>query len=154
MAVLSFQLEGLPLDTGPLLQLCRSVGVHDGAYFRPRTEESVSRRPGGPLAASVQPIYHLTTNEHDPGFPFAEWVTGIVIANPFRGSSEGEVLDCLPEGLGLLRGSELLVCDLAQHHPLDGRRYAYHLRGFEHARTSDAMVCRPIADWQGADVDP
>ncbi|MEV4536257.1 restriction endonuclease [Asanoa sp. NPDC049518] len=37
---LSFQLQGVPLDTGPLLQLCRSIGVHDGVYFRSLTDRS------------------------------------------------------------------------------------------------------------------
>lgn len=102
----------------------------------------------------MQPIHYLTTPERDPHFPFAEWITGIVITNSFWGSLEGESRDCLPEGLRLLMDSEQLVCDLAHHHLLDGRRYAYHLQGFEHAWTSDAMVCRPIADWERADVHP
>lgn len=154
MASLSFQLEGTPLDAGPLLQLCRSVGVHDSLYFRPRTKKSVSRHlPSGLLVESVQPIYYLTTTERDPDFPFAEWVTGIVIINPFRRSPENESSERLPEELRLLRDSEQLVCDLAHHHPRNGRRYVYHLRGFEHAWTSDVMVCRPIADWEGGDVN-
>jgi hypothetical protein len=50
--------------------------------------------------------------------------------------------------LGMLEDTDVLVCDLRHHHPRDGRPYSYSLCGIERAWTSDALVCRPIVDWQ------
>jgi transposase-like protein len=76
-------------------------------------------------------------------------VTGIVIANPFYATSASESGIELPAGLELIQDSEHLICDLAEHHMLDDlERYTYDLRGFESARTSEALVCRPIASWR------
>lgn len=55
MAALSFQLEGIPLDAGPLLHLCRSVGVHDACASGPaRKSPSAAAAPvaHGPKACS------------------------------------------------------------------------------------------------------
>jgi hypothetical protein len=151
---LSFQLQGTPLDTGALLQLCRSVGVHDGLYFRTRMGESVVRQPARTTVEKVQVVGLLTEITHDGDFPSVEWVTGIVIVNPYRQGSDIRPPEKLPDGLQILGDSEHLVCGLVQHHPLDDKRYAYHLQGFEHASTSDATVCRPIADWEPIDPVP
>jgi hypothetical protein len=151
MAVtLSFQLEGVPLDTGPLLQLCRSIDVHEGLYFRPRTEQSVERIRGPrALVTDVRPLAYLIGPERLLGDVATEWVTGIVIANPLYATSASESGIDLPAGLELLQDSEHLVCDLAERHMLDDlERYTYDLRGFESARTSEALVCRPVANWR------
>ncbi len=154
MVSLSFQLQGTPLDTAPLLQLCRSVGVHDALYFRPRTEKSVSRhRPDDQHSRAVQPLGYVTTPERDPAFPFTEWATGIIIANPYRRSAGGGGIGPAPEDLRMLQDSEYLICDLAEHHPLDGRTCEYHVRAFEIARTSDALVCRPVTNWTSVDAN-
>jgi hypothetical protein len=52
----------------------------------------------------------------------------------------------------MLQNSEYLICDLAEHHPLDGRSCEYHVRAFEIARTSHALVCRPVANWASVDA--
>lgn len=148
---LSFQLHGSPVDPAPLLQLCRSVGVHDGLYYRPRAEKSVSRhRPDDGFPRPVQPIGYLIAPERDHDFPFTDWVTGIIIANPYRQSTDHGARRPVLEGLRMLEHSEYLICDLAEHHPLDGRRCSYHVRSFETARTSNALVCRPVANWEDA----
>jgi Holliday junction resolvase len=145
---LSFQLQGIPLDTAPLLELCRSVGAHDGLYFRTRAEESVTRRRlADQYRVTTQPINHLVMASHMPDDPIHEWVTGVVIANPFHGST-GDYLDGPPGRLDGLRDSEQLICALRDHHPNDGRRRDYRLSVFEYAQTSDVTVCRPIADWK------
>ena len=144
---LSFQLQGIPLDVGPMLQLCRSVGVHDGVYFRPRAEQSVKHHHGSPrLVDGVRPIAYLTSVE-DEIDDSTEWVTGIIVNNPFRDADPGTPRWSGPEGLQILQESELLVCSLAHHHPLDDKPYAYYLRNIELATTSDVAVCRPVADW-------
>jgi hypothetical protein len=58
---LSFQLQGVPLDAAPLMQLCSAVGVHDPVYFRAldgrsvsRDHATVGRRPVQPLAYIVE----------------------------------------------------------------------------------------------------
>ncbi|WIX76958.1 restriction endonuclease [Amycolatopsis carbonis] len=146
---LSFQLEGVPLDTAPLLQLCRSIGAHEGLYFRPRMERSVIRsRAPRTLVTDVQPLAYLIEPERLLGDVATEWVTGIIIANPFYATPANKPAIELPVGLELIQDSEHLVCDLAEHHMLKALdRYAYDLRGFESARTSEALVCRPIANW-------
>jgi len=154
MVSLSFQLEGTPLDPAPLLQLCRSVGVHDALYFRARTEKSVSRfQPDDQRSLTVRPLGYVTTPERDPAFPFTQWATGIIIANPYRRSADSGGVGLVPECLQMLQDSEYLICDLAEHHPLDGRNCEYHVRAFEIARTSDALVCRPVANWASVDAD-
>lgn len=146
---LSFQLEGVPLDTAPLLQLCRSIDAHEGLYFRPRTERSVRRTREHPaLVADLQPIAYLIGPERLLGDAVTEWITGIVIVNPFSATSANTPGTELPAGLGLIQDSEYLICDLAEHHMLDDLKpYGYYLQGFEYAKTSEALVCRPIANW-------
>lgn len=149
---LSFQLQGIPLDNGPLLQLCRSVGVHEGLYFRPRADESVTRhRSADPYADDVRPIHLFVTPSSMPEDPVPDWVTSIVIANPFHEQECGQSSVHLPVELDWLRHGEQLICALREHHPhQDGRHYTYRLTGFDHAHTSDVTVCRPVVDW---DVD-
>lgn len=160
MVSLSFQLQGIPLDGGHLLQLCRSVGVHDGLYFRPRAKRSVRRsKPGPPLAECVEPLTYLIEPEHLVPSLNTEWVTGIVIENPFRKTPTRTPLEGLPSGLEMLWDSGQLVCDMVHHHQLEDsiqeskRQYVYHLRGFEFARTSEALVCRPIVDWDKIETE-
>ena len=150
---LSFQLEGVPLDTAPLLQLCRSIGAHEGLYFRPRMERSVVRsRAPRTLVTDVQPLAYLIGPERMLGDVTTEWITGIVIANPFYAASANKPEIEQPGGLEPIQNSEHLICDLAEHHILDNlKRHKYYLRGFEYANTSEAFVCRPIANWDDKD---
>jgi hypothetical protein len=152
-AHLSFQLQGIPLDTGPLLQLCRSVGVHEGLYFRPRADESVTRhRRSKPFADNVQPIHYFVTPSPMPDDRDPDWVTAIVIANPIHDLQGRDSAEYVPYELDFLRDSERLICALRDHHPYqDGRQYTYRLTGFEYARTSDVTVCRPVVDWDRDD---
>ncbi|WP_166659130.1 restriction endonuclease [Labedaea rhizosphaerae] len=148
-ARVSFQLQGIPLDNGPLLELCKSIGVHESLYFRPRANESVKRHHfADAQVANVQPIHHFVTTSREPEDPVQEWVTGIVIINPFHEKHGDSPTKHLPDGATSLRHREQLVCDLRHHHPYLGRHeYSYRFTGFELAHTSDATVCRPIVDW-------
>lgn len=151
---LSFQLQGIPLDTGPLLELCRSVGAHDGLYFRPRAEESVTRRIlREEYRVETRPISYLVTDSYSSDQPIwpptADRVTGVVIPNPFLGSTDNYLATTDHRAyLEWIHDSEQLICALRLHHPLDGQRRDYRLKLFEYARTSDVMVCRPIVDWR------
>jgi len=47
----------------------------------------------------------------------------------------------------MVADSEYLVCDLRSWHPLSNPKSVYRLWNFESAWTSDALVVRPVADW-------
>jgi Holliday junction resolvase len=146
--ILSFQFQGIPLDTGPLLQLCRSVGIHEGLYFRPRSEPSLRRyRDGKALATDVTPIHLITSQEATPDRSGERWVTGVVIANPFHMANGHEGPSLPPEIPSQVRESEHLICALAHHHPRDGRKLSYDLVRLEGTSTSDALVICPVVDW-------
>ena len=156
--MLSFQFQGIPLDPGPLLQLCRAIGVHDEVYFRPRDEKSVNRVRLPAWMLPIDSVHALVTvPDHLLGRRF---VSGLVISNPFRDPRWTEELQQggtdLPR-LGSLRGlegSEYLICSLSDFHPEDGdRRYAYTLKYVETASTSEGRIIRPVARWEYADEE-
>jgi Holliday junction resolvase len=147
-ANLSFQLPGIPLDTAPFMQLCRAIGAMDPAHFRPRATKSVMRhryphqqvRIGQPVALLVEP-------NPMPDHPVSEWVTGLVVPNPYRAGAE-----CADEGQAedfgrLVAQSEYAICALRQHHPINDPPSAYHLDQVESAWSTDAMICGLMADW-------
>jgi hypothetical protein len=146
---LSFQLQGIPLDTGPLLELCRSAGVHDGLYFRPHAEASVTRRRlRDKYRVETPPISYRVMDSHVSDDRIPKWVTGIVVANPIFGAEHDDLLDGFYGEIEGIRECEQLVCTLWEHHPHDGVPRDYRLAAFDFARTSDVTVCRPIADWK------
>jgi hypothetical protein len=143
---LSFELQGIPLDVSPLLQLCRSLGIHDDAYFRPRDRKSreLLRLPSW-MSVPITPVGFMETVgdvfDHD-----AVFVTGIVIENPFRSdrwrqSNERELVD---RGI---EASDLIICHLNDYHTLDGGDYVYRLTKVESTRTTRVRVFRPGARW-------
>jgi hypothetical protein len=145
---LSFQLQGVPLDTGPLLQLCRSIGVHDGIYFRSLTDKhrQVIHLPEW-MGVPVAPVALLVT----PGADLSEgleFITGIVIPNPLRQERWRRSEEWAQANLQQLASAEHLVCYLPQHHLNDQRAYSYRLEKIEVARTSSGTVFVPNADWE------
>jgi hypothetical protein len=151
---LTFQLQGVPLDAGPLLHLCRSLGAHDPTYFRPLTTRSVNKfrdygwSPKGPV---VEPVALVVTSS-DSGHPHPEWVTGIVIENLLYGERSWHEANDHGAVTLPLSESRILVCGLRQHHPLDQRKYAYRMESIEFTRAGTGHVVRPIADWEYADT--
>ncbi|MEU1605547.1 restriction endonuclease [Micromonospora matsumotoense] len=144
---LSFQLQGVPLDTGPLLQLCRSIGVHDGVFFRSLTDRSrrLIHLPTW-MTAAVEPLALVVT----PGEDISEgmdFVTGIVIPNPLRQHEWRQSKEWEAAGLQQLESAENLVCDLGEHHLHDQRSYSYRLTKIEVAKTSNGTVFVPGARW-------
>lgn len=127
--------------------------MHEGLYFRPRADESVTRqRRSKPFADNVQPIHYFVTPSPMPDDPDSHWVTAIVIANPIHDLQDWGAAEYVPYELDFLRHSEELICALRDHHPYqDGRQYTYRLTEFEHTRTSDVTVCRPVVDWDRDD---
>lgn len=148
-ARLSFQLAGMPLDAAPLLQLVRSLGVHDQLYFRPRESNVTQRRTRLQLSlgGSDDVVARVVSDAKLAG---AEpMVSGVVVANPFWADDES-ARPCLsaPAGLELLSRSQYLICGLRQWHGLARRPRKYQLDWFDAAWTSDVFVCSPVADWQ------
>jgi hypothetical protein len=152
--VISFQLEGIPLDTAPLLQLCRGIGVHDNLYFRPlggRSTRTIHLPHsitglGEPFARIVTPGTHID--------PHPAWVTGIVVPNPLRQVRWKDDPSRRDADLYDLEEQEFLICHLSEFHPDgDGRDYVYSLEPIQRADTSEAHVYRPAARWNYADQD-
>lgn len=144
----SFQLTGIPLDTDSLKELTRAFDVSEPCYFRPMKKKSVTRKRH--LRASdrvpLEPIAFIAEKEDAFGTG-EELARGIVAKNPFYrpGSPMVErVPDWLPSHIF---DSALLICGLRSWHPLSEPRPRYELWGCESARTSDAVIVRPIAEW-------
>lgn len=140
---LSFQLVGVPLDTAPLHHLRDALDITEPCYFRTRAKQSVERhRLFAVDAVPLTPVAYLVS-ESSFGPEKKDWVTGIVAWNPFH-KTDAKAPEGWPDMLG---PSELLVCDLSSHHPLDQPRDAYHLYGWETAWASSAMTARVVVDW-------
>ncbi|WP_063838647.1 MULTISPECIES: restriction endonuclease [Micromonospora] len=149
--VLSFQLQGIPLDVAPLLQLCRAIGIHDNLHFRPLTARS-TRTVHLPdwMTSSVEPGAHIVTPGTDID-PHPEWVTGVVLPNPLRQSRWRSDPLRAKADLYDLEVPESLICHLGDFHPTnDGRKYTYRLQRIEKTRTSEGIVYRPVARWDFA----
>ncbi|MFE2565912.1 restriction endonuclease [Streptomyces mirabilis] len=146
---LSFQLPGVPVDLQPIRHLFEQFDAAVFSYFRPLDSPAVVRhRPekrvplevvGYVVSRSDLELEHA----HSSDVP-TEWVTGLVAKNPHR-SEDGR--SASEEWPGRVEESELLICALRSHHPLDDPKAAYHLYSWEYARTSEALALRPVADW-------
>jgi len=150
--VISFQLQGIPLDTAPLLQLCRALGVHDNLYFRPLAEKSTRTVfPPDWMTDIGDPVAHIIT----PGThidPHPEWVTGIVVPNPLRQQHWKDDPSRRDADVRTLEEPEFLICHLGEFHPRgDGKDYVYRLDRIERTRTSEGSVYRPVARWDYAE---
>ncbi|MFD4922703.1 restriction endonuclease [Streptomyces goshikiensis] len=153
----SFQLVGVPVDVQPLRHLFEQYDVMAAGFFRPLAGPSVSRGNLG-VHETLEAVGYLVSSDPFPGNttagdleslpagpdPQERWVTGIVARNPFFKADRGSA----PEGWpGALSTSEVIVCALRSHHPLAKMPETYSLVSWERARTSDAQVFRPVADW-------
>lgn len=144
-AEISMRLIGVPLDRGPVEELCRTLDVRALTHFRPlegRAINLLSLRGGPP----VQPKAYLVQYQADISDPDErEWVRGIVVDNPFRGCDDDSTLRAAD--LHPLCESGLLVCNLRSWHPLAQQKDHYELELVESAWTSAGLVVRIRADW-------
>jgi hypothetical protein len=136
---ISFNLAGIPLDTTPLTQLARHFGAKQHAMFRATDEyrRVVVRRYTKDLRVRVEPTHFIVSADRDG----ESWAEGVVVASPFV---EGEAPGGWPPGFS---GLTTLVCSLRHHHLLAGPRDQYYLDGVEYVWTSDALLLRPVVDW-------
>jgi hypothetical protein len=147
-AALSFQLTGIPLDSDPLKELCRRFDVSEPCYFRPLKRKSVVRRWNlpGPFCIPLEPVAFIVERDNVFGDK-RDWVRGLVAKNPFYlpdSPLNARVPDWIPAHVF---NSEVLICDLRSWHLLSGPKQRYELWGCESARTADAVIVHPIAEW-------
>lgn len=137
----SFQLVGVPVDPGSLLQLYRRFDVPSRGYFRPLVEQSVTRHR---LAGRVQlKVLGYIVEPAERHWDKQDWVVGVLAANPYYKSGL-QPPDNWPDGLAR---SGVIICSLRSHHPLSKPKERYELWSYEVARTSDAHPLRVVAEW-------
>lgn len=142
----SFRLAGVPLDPNPIKHLHEAFNVTVAAHFRPLNAPTVNRHWASrdDTVALEVAGFIIEHSAPDLGMDERDWVTGIVAKNPYIRGADVSKPDNWPNHLD---ESELLVCSLRSHHPLDEPRRDYRLHGWELAWTSDALVARVVADW-------
>ena len=138
---LSFRLIGIPVELAPFQQIDRILRGELPLYFRPQTERSVEGHGLYDLNRAV--VLHGLVVERDMG---EQWVSGIIVSNPFADWESNEELRWLPRNVA---DSDLLICSLRQWHTLDQPIDSYRFERCEWAWTSDALVFRAIANWDG-----
>ncbi|MCW2855552.1 MAG: hypothetical protein JWR52_1167 [Marmoricola sp.] len=146
-AQLSFELVGFPLDPAPLIHLSRALGVHETIHARPRTEKSVDRHWLRPLRPDLRVVGFVVTHDPYADPPSELWVVGLVVDNPYVSEQTLAEEAPLPAELSLLGDCQYLVCALRNYHRLSQKQPSYVLDRIEWARTSDRLLCRPVADW-------
>jgi hypothetical protein len=139
---LSFQLAGIPIEQGPLRQLCLALDPAITPVFRPRSERSVELHHIGMNQRPALNVIGFVVERDDLDSAQEEWVTGIVAKNPYHARRRPP--SWWPPSL---TGSELLLCDLRSWHPLSAIKRTYRLWSVEWAWTSDSALLRPRADW-------
>ncbi|WP_331732326.1 restriction endonuclease (plasmid) [Streptomyces sp. NBC_00015] len=143
---LSFQLPGVPVDFQPIRHLFEQFDAAAFSHFRPLNSPAVVRHHPEqrvPLEVVGYVVSHSELDLLECDEESAEWVTGLVVRNPYR----GEARHSSDEWPGRVSESELLVCALRSHHQLNEPKEVYRLYSWEYARTSDALALRPVADW-------
>ena len=146
--MLSFQFAGIPLDTEALKELTRTFDIGYPCYFRPMKRRSVKRQHNlpGPDPVELEPLAFIIEQDDIFGDE-RDWVRGLVARNPFF-RPDSTFAERKPDWIPPhVFDSELLICDMRSWHPLDEPRQRYELCGFQSARTADALIVRPVADW-------
>lgn len=99
-AHLTLQLAGVPLDPAPLLQLCRTLGVHAGLYFTPTDTDTLHYLRGAQLhlGSSEEVVARIVTDPYPP--ELEPMVSGVVLPNPYRADQvAAETVTSLPAEL-------------------------------------------------------
>jgi Holliday junction resolvase len=149
--MLSFQLAGVPLDTGPFKELSRIFDTGTSYYFRPMERPSVEKNMNlrEPHQLTLEPVAFIAEQDDTFGaFGFTkELARGIVARNPFY-SPNSLLAERQPNWLpSYIFDSELLICGLRSWHLLDDKKHQYRLWGCESARTADATIVCLVAEW-------
>jgi hypothetical protein len=132
---ISMRLIGVPLDRGPVDELCRTLDIRALTHFRPletRAINTLSLRESPPVRPRAYLVQYEADDDPDPDE--REWVRGIVVDNPFRDCDHDSQLRAAD--LHPLCDTGLLVCDLRSWHPLARSKDLYRLELVEYAWTS------------------
>jgi hypothetical protein len=145
---IALQLHGVPLDTAPFVDLCDLLDVDFPQYFRPRNKASVVQHGVRRGEVPVSPLAWVVEEdelEEDPDE--RDWVTGVVVENPFRGRGTTSARGAPDWWPGHLLDSEMLICALRSWHPLGRRGSSYALQRCELVEMPEALLVRLVADW-------
>lgn len=146
LAYFSAQLVGVPLDLAPWHELVRALDLDHRAYFRPRESASLRRHwLRSRSSVTVRPLAYLRLRDED-------WIRGIVVQNPFYGTSSALTLP-RDEDAGrfdlarALQEIAVLICDLGSYHQVSNLPRRYELRYIEVVETNEVIVVHPVARW-------
>lgn len=144
--LLSFQLQGIPLDVDPLKHLCASFNVRGPAYFRPMDERAVTKNKGRRDGERLEPIAYVIELDNVFDEP-TEWARGIVAKNPYYNPTQ-PFSQREPKWIpSQVFDSEYIICEFRFWHPLNEPRPMYKLSGCETTHAGDARIVRLIAEW-------
>ncbi|WP_224275073.1 restriction endonuclease [Streptomyces sp. LS1784] len=135
-AVLSFQLEGVPVDQGPLRHLVEQFEVPLRGFYRPLAASAVTHGSSQDRP-ELEAIGFVT--ERSGG---RLWAVGLVAKNPYYGLAYGKQPPSWP-----VMQSGVLVCALRSHHPADEPRSRYHLYSWALASAYDSTAVQIVAEW-------
>ena len=145
---MSMQLIGTPVRQESIRHLCDALEAEDPIFYRPRTTDSVTRGFAHDLV-ELDVVGFVTEDTRWARDGEGEWATGVVAKNPYPDSRRrDDVPDWWPE---MLSDQELIVCALRSWHPMSCPKKTYRLWNCESAWTSDALIVRPLADWDDAE---
>ena len=146
--MLSFQLTGIPLDTEPFKELSGAFDAGYECYFRPMKRKSVKKQLHLPeqYRLPLEPVAFIVEQDDVFGDKL-DLVRGLAAKNPFY-RPHSTLAERKPEWLPPhVFDSELLICQLRSWHLLTEPKPRYELWGCESARTADATIVQPIAEW-------
>jgi hypothetical protein len=133
-------LQGLPVDSKRLLEFCAFTGNDDAQFeLTPYLSSKHFRLKSDKLV--VQPIARLITKDKD-----LDWVSGVVVKNPFRRRSPNHK-EIDQDLIKTLRRSEVLVCHLGQWHVAGDVVDRYFLTNVFSLWAGHIPVVNVMADW-------
>jgi DNA-binding MarR family transcriptional regulator len=145
-ARMSIHLPGVPADVQPYLELVRSISSDPPGFFRRTRTDPGQWSPTGRNLRKLTPIARVASTSvlKDERGPY---VRGVILANPFAGSSRITLPDGAPPQLS---NSELLVCELGSWHQLSDGPATYQITDVEWAWLGEGFSIRVRADWDDA----
>lgn len=142
---LSFQLDGVPVDTAPLRRLADALSVDlRDLRFRSLFGRSVGYASSGRAPVALSEPVALVVEDDRTGRSGEPWVSQVAVLAP-----TGLVVDALvdqgaPAGL---HDEGVWLVALRHQHPVNEPPPGYRLLGAEYASTSDCSCVRVIGDW-------
>lgn len=145
-ARMSIHLPGVPADVRAYLELVRSISSDPPGFFRHSRTDPGRWSPTGRKLRKLTPVARVASTSAltDKRGPY---VRGVIVANPFAGSSRIALPDGAPRQLS---NSSLLVCELGSWHQLSDGPATYQITDVEWAWLGEGLSIRVRADWDDA----